>query len=208
MLTRIFAELYAQLLHDDESHNDSLPTIYSSCFGEMATTLQLLDQLETDLRLSPIRFQSSVHNTASGRISLERQNRAFSTALAAGQASFAMALLEAQAWLAAHGGEVLVLVADEAVPARLEPNLKYLPLGIGLRLNSTTASGLRAQLIRHEGQHPEAQIDEQAIGKARFAPFQGAPPAWGLPLIDALSTKKRGAFPVGPGWWLELQGGE
>lgn len=200
VLTRAFAELYGQLEKPTMRLDEpavGIPTIYASCFGEMETTLKLLDQMEDEPRLSPIRFQASVHNTASGRISLETKNRAFSTAIAAGNGTFSMALLEAQAWLSCHGGEVLVLAAEEELPPRLDPDLRYPPIGVGLHLGArqTEDSWCSISPIRSSPSGKLGLNEEQAT---RLAEYESAPPVWGLSLIDAILRRYDGEVVVGP----------
>lgn len=201
VLSRAFAEVYAGL----EPPRDlgapmspaRIPSVYASCFGEMQTTLKLLDQMDDEPRLSPIRFQASVHNTASGLISLETKNRAFTTALAAGDATFAMALLEAQAWLCCHGGEILVLVADEKLPARLDHQLRFPPLSVGLRL-SATQTGRSLASLDFVGTSSSAELGTSDAQRKRLDEFATAPPVWGLSLLSALDENHRGEIVVGP----------
>lgn len=199
MLTRTFAELFQQLAEKSAIDRSTVPTVYSSMYGEMTTTLALLDQLALEPRLSPIRFQGSVHNTASGQISLATQNHEFSTAIAAGTASFAMALVEAQCWLSAHGGDIFVLIADEHVPTRLSHRPAFAPMGVGLHLTSTPTSALGTLgwvSPAETRQGPELWDDSPRASS--FAPLAASPPAWGLALIDALACGANGDFPVGP----------
>lgn len=200
-LTRTFAELFGQLepLSPSAAANPTLgiPSIYASCFGEMDTTLKLLFQMEDEPRLSPIRFQASVHNTASGLISLETKNRAFTTALAAGSSTFAMALLEAQAWLACHGGEIMVLVADEELPQRLDAELRFPPLGAGILLSATKTERSIALLSFVERTRC-TDLGVDASQRERLKEYSKAPPVWGVSLVDALAGGHRGEIVVGP----------
>lgn len=197
-LTRVFAEIHGQLQPTTATPlaaQVGIPSVYASCFGEMETTLKLLDQMDDEPRLSPIRFQASVHNTASGLISLETKNRAFSTAVAAGNGTFAMALLEAQAWLSCHGGEILLLVADEELAPRLDPDLRFAPLGVGLRLSATKTPASMATLAF------VSKSDAEELGitleqKARLREYSVAPPVWGVSLVDALAGSHRGEVVV------------
>src|SRR5690606_32463675 len=72
LLTRLFAELLGQLTDTAAAgtSRSDLPVIYGSALGEMTTTLALLDQLGREEPLSPAGFQSSVHNTAAGVLSI------------------------------------------------------------------------------------------------------------------------------------------
>jgi hypothetical protein len=112
-LTRLFAEVIAEVQGFASGDPASLPIVYGSAAGEMETTLVLLEHL-IEGTSSPVRFQASVHNTASGLISIATHNQAFSTAVAAGAETVAMALVEAMAWVKNYGAEMIVTVADEA----------------------------------------------------------------------------------------------
>lgn len=200
-LTRAFAEIYGQLApphgSDARKPRSEIPSVYASYFGEMETTLKLLDQMDDEPRLSPLRFQASVHNTASGLISLEMKNRAFTTALAAGEATFAMALLEAQAWLSCHGGEILVLVADEELPLRLDRELRFPPVGVGLSLSLVKTERSIATLSFVE-RAKSTDLGINSSQRTRLQEYSLAPPVWGLSLIDALAESHRGEVVVGP----------
>jgi hypothetical protein len=128
----------------------SVPTIYGSAYGEMTTTMALLDMLHADDgRLSPAKFQASVHNTAGGQISISQGNRSFSTSIAAGHDTLAMALIEAWAWLTWRPGVVVVACADESAPPVLVPGPPYGSLALALVLsNVSNATNGRPPLAR------------------------------------------------------------
>jgi len=115
LLTRAMAEVMGQLLGGSDVDGASLPTVFASAHGETSTLGFLLDQLHgPEPGLSPIRFSGSVHNAASGYTSIALGNRRFTTSIAAGQATVAAALLEAQAFLSRAGGCVAIVVGDTA----------------------------------------------------------------------------------------------
>jgi len=147
-LTLMFAHVIEQAVTQAGADIHSLPIIYGSAYGEMTTTLRLLEMLhEGDGRLSPARFQGSVHNTAAGQISIAQGNRHFTTSLAAGHETVAMCLVEAWSWLATHGEQVLVVCADERAPSVLEPSTSYEPLAVAFLLERTgRGPGSLAQL--------------------------------------------------------------
>ena len=98
----------------------TLPAIVGSSIGEAATMIGLLDQMfRTHEPVSPAAFTVSVHNSASGMISIGHGNRGYATSMAADYDTPAMALLEAIGLVAATGGPVLVACADEAAPTGL-----------------------------------------------------------------------------------------
>jgi hypothetical protein len=119
LLIRMVAEVAAQAAQQARVPLGAIPVIVGSAFGELTTTMEMLRELETDRALSPFRFHNSVHNTASGYLSIAHENRAAATSLAAGTDTTAMALLEAMTLLADRGGDALVIVADESLPAEM-----------------------------------------------------------------------------------------
>jgi hypothetical protein len=121
-LTLMFAEVLGQACSARPEILASVPTIYGSAYGEMERLVELLGPMQReDGEISPLRFQTSVHNAAAGLISIATGDRAFSTSIAAGAETVAMAFLEAVGWLAAQGGEIVVVVGDEPCPPALVP---------------------------------------------------------------------------------------
>lgn len=92
-------------------------TVFASIHGEGAITRDLLRELAVGQQLSPMGFSLSVHNAASGLYSIATGNTAPSTAIAAGEDTCAMGLLEALLAVR-HGGaeSVLLVCSDDLVP--------------------------------------------------------------------------------------------
>lgn len=116
LLVRMVADVAAQACGQAGVSLTGIPVVFGSAFGEMTTLMEMLHELETDRALSPFRFHNSVHNTAAGYLSIAHENRATCTSLAAGNDTAAMVLQEALAFLADRGGDILIVVADEALP--------------------------------------------------------------------------------------------
>jgi 3-oxoacyl-(acyl-carrier-protein) synthase len=97
------------------------PTVFGSMHGEIQTAVDMLDMLRDGEQgiMSPARFKNSVHNTAAGIYSIATRNRAYTTAIAAGTATFAMCLLEALALLGTDEERVVVSVGEELLPPLL-----------------------------------------------------------------------------------------
>lgn len=89
-----------------------IPTVFSSRWGEIGTTIKLMQQMHAEGEMSPAGFSNSVHNAAPGHLSLLLKNTAPYTAIAAGPDSYAMGLLEAST----YPGKVLFVYAEEATP--------------------------------------------------------------------------------------------
>lgn len=198
MLTRMVCEVATVAAQAAGAELARIPLIAGSAYGEMAITTQLLMMMnEGDGALSPARFQSSVHNAAAGLLSIATGNQGFSTCIAAGDATAAALLLEAQAWLAEHGGEVLVAMADERLPDFFAHNEPFQPAAAALVLSSA-ANGALATLsapVRSEG---AARADHPELGPSPVAPL--------FALLDAVHARapsvRLPAF--GPAWSVAL----
>lgn len=202
LLTRIAAELLSQLVHGERSVLAELPTIHASAFGEMATTVSLLAQLEDPNGLSPAKFQSSVHNTAGGQISIATENRAFSTALAAGAETVAMALVEALAFLALHGGSIAVLVSDEEAQSGLMRGSSFPAAGVGYLLTWAESAprgalGVIEEVERGAGDELSGPFHEQALAQTTAAQ--------GLGLARAARTRRAGRVALGSEWRVTFE---
>ena len=100
--------------------------VFGSQHGELVTTQGLLQSIVDADVMSPAGFSSSVHNTAVGLHSINSQNTAPCTSIAAGCDSLAMCFIEAYSLLEqAPVDEVLIVFADDNVP---EPLDHYVPI--------------------------------------------------------------------------------
>lgn len=111
--------LYAanKTLEHEVSEQTSLPIVFSSRHGDIHKTSVLLDNLAHQEMLSPTAFALSVHNAVPSLYSILTHNKAAITAIAAGQDSFFMAIVDAYVRL--NSGicdEVLFIHADENLP--------------------------------------------------------------------------------------------
>lgn len=114
----------------------TVPTFYGSSLGEIETMVMLLRMLyEEEGKLSPNRFKNSVHNAASGLLSIATANTAFSTAIAAGERSFEATLIEAWAYLHVEGGGAVVAVGDDRPPEPLDQLGGHGALAVGIALS-------------------------------------------------------------------------
>ena len=100
------------------AEGEQIPVVFASRWGEIGTTIKLMQQLHADGEMSPAGFSNSVHNAAPGHFSLFTRNKAPYTAIAAGADSYAMGLLEAQS----YPGKVLFVYAEEATPEFYKPH--------------------------------------------------------------------------------------
>ena len=97
-----------------------VPTVIGSAIGEASAMIGLLEQMwRTKEPMSPAVFTVSVHNAASGLLSISMKNRGFTTSIAADYDTPAAALLEAIGLIAAGHDAVVVACADEGSPRSL-----------------------------------------------------------------------------------------
>ena len=163
--------------HTSNAYCDAVPlsAVFASRHGEGTVTVSLFDEIAADEMLSPLSFSRSVHNTASGLHSIVSDNRAAQTALAAGEATAAMGILEASMQAQASQQAVMVIITDESLHETYEPEVSEvaLPFGLGILLSPdgtlpdfcidespTIAAGL--ELAHYLSHHfPEQQVQEE-----------------------------------------------
>jgi 3-oxoacyl-(acyl-carrier-protein) synthase len=172
----------------------TVPTVYGSSLGEIETMVMLLRMLyEEEGKLSPNRFKNSVHNAASGLVSIGTGNQAFSTAIAGGDRSFETSLLEAWALLNEVGGHAVLAVADDRPPEPLHELGDYGALAVGFAL-STEPSPNSLMTLQHlrRAEHP---IAPRARVPAELAPNCAAA---ALELLDAVLARRVGTVSLAP----------
>jgi len=122
VLSKSFADAYSDALDASGRDAATIASVFGSAIGEAATMVGLLDQMWGDaVMLSPMRFATSVHNAASGMISIATENRGITTAIGADHDTPAMALLEGIGLVLSRGESVVVCCGDEAPPEDLVP---------------------------------------------------------------------------------------
>lgn len=200
-LTRLVAEVAAQAAGQAGVGLAGLRLVLGSALGEIASAAEIIASFRGEGGLpSPTRFHNSVHNTAVGYLSIAAGNRLGASALAAGPLTPAMALLEAAAQLEEADGPVLLLLADEALPAPLRPWGAYQSAAAALCL-----SPLRTP-------RSLARLEGLRLGAAA-AP--ALPPAWaghpcgpGLALVAAVQGRRAGTHGLGASageaWCVDL----
>ncbi len=204
LVTRMAVEVFIQAGRQAGADLSQVASVFGSAYGEIQIAFEQLEMIRQEGVPSPARFKNSVHNTASGHVSIATGNTGFSTAVAAGPATVAMSLLESWAWLEAHGGAVIVCVADEPIPEYLTSAVPYQPLGIGLHLCAEPAAenlGRLSAIRRGDG---PGSSDGEGIPRR----FRGNPCAPALLLFEALLGRRSGTVPLelgGSGWCADLE---
>ena len=186
----------------------ALPSVFASTNGDLSITDYMCATLATDPRsISPTRFHNSVHNAAAGYWTIGAGAMQPATAISAGEASFAQALLEALTQLASDSEAVLLVAYDGASNG---PLAQVIPsqglLGAALVLSRQAREG--APVL-------EAEFAEGESAAATAGPLarHGAANAMApmLPLFDALAHNNTHAMdnavnlPAGAGRTLKLR---
>lgn len=189
-------------------------SVFGSALGEAATMIELLDQMwDAQAMLSPMRFATSVHNAASGMISIATENRGFTTSIGADFDTPAMALLEGIGWVLAHHEPVVVCCGDEAPPPDLVPGdagwaLVTAAIAIGPVAGSPagrpTLSGLA--MPDPAAHHGAPQLEPHEVSR----PIRQNPVVGLLDLVVACERGQRGRLRLdrGPGRGFEIEIGD
>ncbi|MET0341702.1 MAG: beta-ketoacyl synthase chain length factor [Polyangiales bacterium] len=208
-VTRLFMHAAHLALDSAKLTPSDVQVIFASAFGEIAAAEALLAEAHDADGSSPARFRHSVHNTATGLLSISAKSRVPCTALAAGWDTVAMALLEASALLAApQPGDperVLVVFSEEKVPHTLASEHDH--------------PALAAAFVLARGDHPAAlgMLTRLRRAPAREADLGppgeplGHPLAPAVTLSEALSQHRSGTLRVGDGddpWCVDVDARE
>ena len=197
LVTRILAEALAQAVFRANVDPAEVATVYASRHGEIETMCSLLDMIYTDGEPSPARFKNSVHNAASGLVSIGCSNRAFTTAIAGGARTFEAAMLEAWSVLATSElPHVAVTIADEAVPEALDPASTRTPLAVALLLSRTELRDAPGPCRLGDLSRPHRPASYDLSG---YPVFGSNPAQDALPLAHAALTGFCGSVPLAPG---------
>lgn len=132
LLTRMIVTALQEAAQQGGAAPDQTRYVVVSSWGEIETTVELLGQLAVPGGpISPTAFHNSVHNTATGYLSIASGNHWPSTALAAGARALEVGLLEVAAGLVASGPsdrpsdaerprDAVLVIAEERLPQPFE----------------------------------------------------------------------------------------
>jgi hypothetical protein len=151
---------------------EEVRTVFASRHGELARSAELLGQLAQNEMPSPMAFSLSVLNAAIGLYGIARKDRSAATALASGEDTFPMALIEAaaQAW-DGRDGAVLLTYADEPPPAvyRTLVDSPRVAHALAVRLDATAAT----RPVVMSWQASELEDDAEAAPQAFLSCLDG-----------------------------------
>lgn len=203
---RALADVYSEALAQAEADAEVVATVFGSSLGEAGTMIKLLDQIHREkVSPSPMAFAMSVHNAASGLVSIAGKNRGFTTSIAADYDTPAMAIAEAVGVAAISGVPVVVACSDESSPDDLVPvEERFYALAAAITLVPVGSEGDRG-LVRLRGPF----LGEPTIAGADADPAHVRNPQMGmLDLADAIARGRRGILRLdrgrGRGWCVAL----
>lgn len=115
-LGRMALEVAYACVGDKENFSTDVPTIFCSRHGEVAHSIELLQEQMQEGTVSPIGFSSSVHNATAGLFSIARKDRSNHIALAAGGHTIEHAVIEACGLLYDGAPAVLLVHYEQPLP--------------------------------------------------------------------------------------------
>jgi len=129
------------------------PVVFASRWGEIARSVEMLQQLAAGEPLSPTAFSLSVHNAIGALFSIARQDRSNYQAVSAGAHSVEAGFAEASGLIADGAARVLLVCFEAPLPplyrAHDEADGRYtLPRAFALALSRAT-SGRGIGLVSH-----------------------------------------------------------
>jgi hypothetical protein len=171
---------------------DQVRFVLVSSFGEIETTVELLAQLgDPEGPVSPTKFHNSVHNTATGYMSIASGNHRESTALAGGPHNLEIGLLEALAGLAETQEDVVLIFAEELLPHPFERNDADPTFAVALHLRAVGAPLSDSDL--------ELRVSSRAPGP-RSAVASAGLPTMVAPIVELLRAVANGSGAVETEW--------
>ncbi len=172
-------------------HAGTLATVFTSSGGDGQNCHVICETLaseEADNRkLSPTRFHNSVHNAPAGYWSIATHAMAPSNVLCAHDGSFAAGLLDSVCQVAVDATPTLLIAYDSPYP---EPLHAMRPVSdsfaVGLVLAPEATAKTLARIDIELTGTPTTTLADPALEALRH----GNPAARGLPLLDALATRR------------------
>jgi hypothetical protein len=185
----------------------TLPSLFASTHGDLAINDSMCTTLATaPTAISPTKFHNSVHNAAAGYWTIGTRCHAASSAITAGDSTFAAGLLEAMAQCAADDTPVLLVAFDvQAVGALATVTTSDGLLACALVLSPVDAAS--ADAIRVEAALAPGAAPAPALRTAAARSLAGNAMAGALPALEALArgVPSELALPLGPRLALHLR---
>lgn len=168
--------LACSVAYDTLGDQRDIPVVFSSRYGEVSRSVDLLTALAALEELSPASFGLSVHNAITGLFSMARKDTVNSISLAAGDDCAEYGTVEACSLLAHGAPSVLLVVADVPLPdiyssfADTRPDafawacLLTKPENAGLRLEWASGESAASEV-------PAVSSEQGMIGALEVLPF-------------------------------------
>ncbi len=180
--TRSAVEVVTQAARDASWDLAEFATVFASQHGEIQIAVEQMRMMKEDTGIvSPSRFKNSVHNTAAGMFSIGGKNRGFTTAVAAGDHSLALALLEA--WMLLASGEqarVVVSIVEEPLPDPITEFSSHGTMAVALALDLGTGAALGRPVCTPPGEATAEVVSTPMEG------FEGHTAEGALRILHAL----------------------
>ncbi|MBT0963226.1 beta-ketoacyl synthase chain length factor [Denitromonas iodatirespirans] len=186
-VSRMALNVARRCLGDDRG----IPMIFASRHGELARTLTLLEGMAAGDEVSPATFSLSVHNAAAGVLSIAHQDTAPATAIAAGEETLGMALVEAAARLSPAQPRLLLVYADAPVPERYQADIAMAesPHALALLFDRDQPRRLQVATRPADGAPSDTMMSLALLplltGHRRQAAWTGRHCTWEWTLADA-----------------------
>ncbi len=195
-LDRALADTVAAAILHAGVDATTVPVVVGSAIGEAATMIGLLDEMwRHHTPMSPADFTMSVHNAASGLISISNKNRGMTTSLAADHDTPAAALLEGIGLVLTQGCPVVVACGDEPAPPTLvqhAPPWSMLTAAVVLAPFAADAPYLASLRV--------TLGDPATLALDHFEPMLRNNPQIGLlAIVDAVLRRAAGVLPLDNG---------
>jgi beta-ketoacyl synthase-like protein len=204
LTTKMAVTAAAQACTQAQVDTTDLASVFASVGGEIQVTDALCRTLpDMDALLSPTQFHNSVHNTTAGYWSILNHCQAPTTAIAAGDDTFAMGLLEAWVQLQQTPGDLLLVCYDELWPQYLAPPMGRSAFACALILSTDSRNSQSVIGV------PEIVAEQPALQPELLQYIHSAPAAAVIPLFQALQ-RPPGNYQVPlnmnePYWYTFLQ---
>jgi len=195
-LDRALADTVAAAMQQAGVDVTTVPVVIGSSIGEAATMIGLLDEMwRHHTPMSPADFTMSVHNAASGLISISNKNRGMTTSLAADHDTPAAALLEGIGLVLTQHAPVVVACGDEPAPPTLVQHAPPWSM-----LTAAVVLAPFAEATPHLARL-RVTLDEPAtLPLDRFEPMLRNNPQIGLlGVVDAVLRRTAGVLPLDNG---------
>ena len=196
---RAIGDAVAEAMAQASVDGVTTPVIVGSSIGEASAMLDLLDKMWREAEpMSPAVFTVSVHNAASGLLSISMKNKGYTTSIAADNDTPAATLLEGIGLLATGTDAVCCVCADEASPRRLlERAQNWDMLSSAVVLQPAGTANALAHLTVDNCSDDRGNI---TIGPAEIASgFANSPQIGMTDLVDAILHEREGVLALDRG---------